>query len=138
VPSYAKYAEKQRDATMKLSDEPDGIVHLKFWPARITPAWIDSFNRMASESTDAMAAMVGLSQQVVDTVAWWDLTEDEAPDSPLVPLTVERLAQLGLFFIIELLTACLGGVRDPEQPAATQPEPSPLRSVPGRKGSMAG
>ena len=54
----------------------------------------------------------GLALLVAALMVSWDLTEDDTPDSPLVPLTFERLVD----FPIEILSAVASAVSEKLDP----------------------
>jgi len=94
---------KLRNITVpRTIDLGDGDkIELEYYPNKITPGYLDA----VSKENDLMS----LARTVVEFVASWDITDEDAP----LPVTTEGAAKLGIQLLNMIVTEIAQDVRNP-------------------------
>jgi len=118
--SFAKMVTNLATVTMDFGDT--GSLNIVYHPALITQdrMLIGSTFDDAKTTQATKDALAALNTAIVDVVASWDFYED-AEETILVPLTVERISQLPMVLRGEIYGAIVRDVRpNAKRPATAQ------------------
>jgi len=118
--SFAKMVTNLATVTMDFGDT--GSLNITYHPALITQdrMLIGSTFDDAKTTQATKDALAALDTAIVDVVASWDFYED-AEETILVPLTVERISQLPMVLRGEIYGAIVRDVRpNAKRPATAQ------------------
>jgi hypothetical protein len=100
MPSRKKLAQRTMHASIGPSDDP---LNITFLPEMLTPQGLKALlgaAKMGSAPTAASveAGLDGLVNLLADVLVEWNLTEDDEPESLVIPLTFDGIS--GVSFVL--------------------------------------
>ena len=118
-----------RKACEVTFDDVDGVLHVEYYPQRLTARMVADLVAADPESMKGMRpeqqlqAAISPVRILAELLASWDLTADD--DGPVLPIDAATLEGMGVPVLWQILGAILGNANEPGK----APAPTASRSM---------
>jgi hypothetical protein len=108
---------------------PADPLKISFLPEMVSPQNLRTLMRVGKLGKNATEDSVnsgldGIVRLLKDVLVEWNLTEDDEPNSPIVPLTFEGISSVGFKLLQDISEAIFNKVSVPEQSGTISSEPT--------------